>query len=164
MSDITLFEEYGAEIGLSLVILTAILDLFLIYRIHYGEQVITKITLRPYYVALGYLFALLSYAIVSCLKFEKFLKFGRTRLEDDDFDFYFSLTNFFSKLLLLCFFAVRIFEDRLIHLFMDFQRVFRLEELDLAREEFIRFEDKYKYRLNIILRTLVGFMTATYLL
>ena len=62
-----IIDSYAAYISLTLVILTALLTIALIYRIRYGEVIITRLTLRPYYFALVYLAALISYTIVDAL-------------------------------------------------------------------------------------------------
>ena len=60
-------DSYAAYITLTLVILTALLTITLIYKIKYGDVIITWLTLRPYYFALAYLTALLSYTGVTAL-------------------------------------------------------------------------------------------------
>ena len=44
------------------------------------------------------------------------------------------MTDFLCKVLLLCFFATRIYEDMVLLKFMRFQQLFRIEELDIYRQ------------------------------
>ena len=69
MKDIAI-KEYQMSGAISLVILTILLTLFLISKIQYGNKVITKLTLKPYFVALAYLISLLTYSVFSDLHFE----------------------------------------------------------------------------------------------
>ena len=48
-------EEYSGFIALALVLVTMIYNVYLIYKIKYGNVMITKMCLLPYYYALGYL-------------------------------------------------------------------------------------------------------------
>ena len=49
--------------------------------------------------------------------------------------------NFFVKGQLLSFFMIRIFEDEILLHFMNFQKMFRLEELEVAKDDFVRYEE-----------------------
>ena len=158
MSDITLFDRYGTELALAIVMLTCLHNVVLICRINFRrERLITKLTLRPYYVSLAYLIALIPYCINASLEFEINLSF-RFQTELSDF------SNCMGKILLLCFIAVRIFEDSIILLFMDFQNAFRLEELEIARSHFRRKEQVLSYNLRLGLYAIVGSLTISFLL
>ena len=50
-----LLGEYSDQISLSLVASTLVYNFYLIFKIRYGSELITKITLKPYYYALVYL-------------------------------------------------------------------------------------------------------------
>ena len=60
----TILKEYGESITIALLIMTIMFNLFLIMRIMYGPEIITKLTLYPYYFSLIALFAFIGNEIV----------------------------------------------------------------------------------------------------
>ena len=76
-------DSYAAYISLTLVILTVLLTITLIYKIKYGDVIITRLTLRPYYFALAYLTALLSYTVVTALLFQ--YKVNNDTVDNDNY-------------------------------------------------------------------------------
>ena len=74
------------------------------------------------------------------------------------------ITNYLSKSCLLYFFMIRTFEDEILLYFMNFQKMFRLEELQIVREEYVKYEkDMYK-RHKIAAVTLMTLLTITFIL
>ena len=59
---------------------------------------------------------------------------------------------------------IRTFEDEILLYFMNFQKMFRLEELQIVRENYVKYErDMYK-RHKIAAVTLMTLMTITFIL
>ena len=71
-------------------------------------------------------------------------------------------TNYLSKSFLICFFIVRCFEDEILLYFMNFQKLLRIEELQIARDVFIKYEGR-SYKLHkVAIGAVLFLMTITF--
>ena len=59
-------EKYSPEMSLAMIAVTMLYNIFLIVKIRYDKELITKITLRPYYCALAYLITICTEGVLKC--------------------------------------------------------------------------------------------------
>ena len=67
-----ILKKYGSSFVLALVITTLLGCIYVIYQIRYGNVIITKKTLTPYYILLIYLLLLLGESIEKCILIEQY--------------------------------------------------------------------------------------------
>ena len=116
-------------------------------RIRYGDVLITKTSLKPYYLTLAYL--ILS-SVVSLLRYYLYTtgdedKIALNYWNNVDGNSLIAATRFLlsiTHVFFIYFIAVRINSCAIMYQFMVYQRGYRLEELDIVKEEFNNVERK----------------------
>ena len=146
-TDSNIFTQYADSINFSLVILTLIYNVFEICRIKYGHILITKITLRPYYLSLGYLFIDVLFYINN-----------DSIVNQDGMNLLMIIEITLENcrlVLFLTFIIYRILDNKLLHAFMVFQEKHRLEELEINRHLYNAKEKKYSRITEMIVKSIL---------
>ena len=146
--DLNYSEFYTFEIAFSVSIVVLILNLVQIMRIKYGQQLITHLSLRPYYVSLAIL-------LVMITEFVLFSYMGNIQFENDFGSFLGEITDaksvsgqFITPMILLkvalvvIFITVRAHELELLLILCVFQKKLRVQDLEVHRDSFIRLENQ----------------------
>ena len=144
---ISIIPVYGESITFSLIVSTLIYNIFLISRIKFGEILITKLTLRPYYLSAIFCTTFMIHEAIEAIIIEESLLQGEDSLIAKSHIQY-RLEKFFHcslNILFMAFIGFRIFENQILNNFMDFQDKFRLEELEIVKPHYIKRENRIEY-------------------
>ena len=141
-----IMNEYSFAMYFAMTMITAFYNIYLIVRIRYGETVITKTTLTPYYFSL--IFLVLNY-ILAILRL-----YIAMYLPDADYKALFYYNNVdgdliiavtrvydsFVKTFFVYFIIARIKNCGIMHELMVYQRGYRIQELEIVKDKFNRME------------------------
>ena len=151
--EITFIDLYGESIMFSLIVLTFLYNIFLIARIKFGEILITKLTLLPYYLSACFCAVFMVHELFAELIIEKSISEGVDNLIAKTHIQY-RLEKFIHcslAILFMCFIGFRIFENQILHVFVDFQDEFRLEELEVAKVHYTERENRIEYFSKLLM-------------
>ena len=155
-----LHTAYSVNLALAFVSTSLLYNVYLIFKIKYGSVYITKETLKPYYYSLAYLVIYSVEAALKCVIMEN-TKLSREAANANfwnnaDGDLLVSVVRILDSakvLSFILFISSRTFAVFEIYEFMRFQSGYRIEELDVVKEEFNRVEREGKFMKRTILWT-----------
>ena len=141
-------DEYNFEMIFALIVTILIYNIFKIVQIHYGDAVITRITTRPYKITMVLLIVMLceiSYNlviknIVYAVDFHEYISDITKR---PFFIFLLDIPYQLKQWLVMCFFFSRTFETQILSYFMRYQGRLKLQNLELARDQYQKWEKIY---------------------
>ena len=147
-------EEYGDQFTLAVILITIMYNLFLIMQIKYGDKLITKLTLWPYYFSLLALIFFAGMEIVEEYISESLLFSNENFIPGKVTGRRFWLSMYcFRQVSWLCFIGLRVFEDTVLLMFIEFQSGLRLDQLEVARPLYLE-QEVYLTRLAKIILSL----------
>ena len=152
--------EYSLYLALAFVLTSLLYNVYLIFKIRYGSVYITKETLKPYYHSLAYLVIYSVEAALKCVIIEN-TKLSKKATNANfwnnaDGNLLVSVVRILDSakvLSFILFISSRTFAVANIYEFMRFQSGYRIEELDVVKEEFNRVEREGKSMKRKILWT-----------
>ena len=157
MARYNLFEEYSPALTLACIMITFLCNIVILTRIKYGPNMITKNTLKPYKFTLAFLAislttAFLRYFIIGKSANDKMATVDYwNNVDGYDLIAFSRLLDNFANIMFVYFIAVRIDSCAIMYQFMIYQKGYRLEELDIVKEEFNRVERKSKRLMDSIM-------------
>ena len=128
--------------SLALIAVTMLYNIFLIVKIRYDKVLITKITLRPYYCALAYLITICIEGVLKC-----YFSYGDHGGKKRDLNIWNNVdkSNLIATIrvfdsinivFFIYFVASRTQNAALLYQFMEFQSGYRIDELDIVKDQF----------------------------
>ena len=127
--------------SLAMIAVTMLYNIFLIVKIRYDKELITKITLRPYYCALAYLITICTEGVLKCYFAlnDKVPKNDLNVWNNVDKDGLIATIRVFDSVnivFFIYFVASRTQNAALLHQFMEFQSGYRIDQLDVVKDQF----------------------------
>mgnify|MGYP007118472759 CR=1 FL=1 len=147
----------------AMVVLALVVNLTLLVRIRFGEMMVTHLSLHPYIVSFCLLLAMLVEISVLLFLSELTYRDDLDALVDQMIFPGNSLNSVFSGLtdlkfmLLLVFILTRAHEQEALMVFIYFQRSFRLENLIVARDSYVKLEKRLNNGFRIMLVAGIAF-------
>ena len=145
-------EGYGYQFTSAIIATLMIVDVVLLVRIRYGDAVITHMTTRPYVAAFCLLGAMQLYILCSVVimlaKPELMVKVWSHQKLDSFYEkFSASVLTILASLkyfLSICFILLRAFEHKILSFFITYQSKYRVESLDIQKENYQSLEKKFE--------------------
>ena len=160
----------GQEVGFSIVVLGLVINITLLVKIKYGDALITHLTCITYYVSLALLIVMLVDHVGYLM-----LATHDSRHPDGEEPLKFwlyciSTTAITKYALLVLLILLRAFQNEALLVFIFFQKNFRLERLDVAKDSYRKLEKRmawgfviqYSVLMSPMLVQIVGQFTAFY--
>ena len=140
--------EYSGNIALALILTTLLYNIYLIFKIRYGSILVTRMSLWPYYYSLAYLTAcgLGTYCKIVEIwtkpeqEYEKAALNIWNNAKAEWFISFIRILDSVEILSFILFISSRAYIVAILYEFMMYQSQYRLEDLDLAKEHFNRWE------------------------
>ena len=147
-SNYNFLEEYSGFIALSLVSVTMLYNVHLIFKIKYGSVMITKVCLLPYYYALANLTIGGVNTLLKCIVIWQNPSDDKSKADlniwnNVDANWLVAIIRVLDSAEILCFIQFigeRAYIISIFYEFMVYQSKFRLEDLDIAKDYFNRIE------------------------
>ena len=127
----SIIEDYAECFTIAIVLATIIYNIFLIAKIKYGEIVITKLTLLPYYFSFVFLVLMAANEVIEELISQKKIVDGKHKIliTTEGLRRMWLICYWLRCIAFECFFGIRILEDVVLNFYVDWQNHYKLEEL-----------------------------------
>ena len=153
-----IINEYSFAMFFAMTMITAFYNIYLIVRIRYGEKVITKTTLTPYYLSaiflvLNNILAILRFYITMYLPEADYKTlYYYNNVDGDPIISITRVYDSFVKTFFVYFIIARIKNCGIIYELMVYQRGYRIQELEIVKDKFNRMErESHKFTVKAML-------------